>query len=361
MRLFLSTLAAALALATAPAFAQTLDEMAGQMILLGFSGDSAGDASVRAVTTQLAEGEIGGVMYLRTNVASRDAVTEMNRGFLAATPDLPPFISLDQEGGSVERLTRAVGFEEIPSAAAIASSRSVAEARVLFEHQADAVAAWGFNVNFTPVVDLATNPANPVIAKFGRSFSAGANIVTAYAEQAIAAHQAAGLVTSLKHFPGHGSSAGDTHEGYVDITESWDDTELAPYRALIAQGYSDFVMVGHLVKTDISPLPASLSPEWITGVLRDDLGFKGVVISDDLEMGAIRQHYGLRETVRRAVLAGMDVLLFSNTSKPRASLGDEVRAILVEEAEADPAFRARIEESYGRIVALKGRMGRSTG
>ena len=126
---------------------------------------------------------------------------------------------------------------------------------------------------------------------------------------------------------------------------------------MFKDGYADFVMVGHLINRNYSDQPASLAPEWIDGVLRTELGFSGVVISDDLEMGAIREHYDLRETVLRAVRAGTDVLLFSNTAKPRDSLPDEVRAILASEAEADPAFKARIEESYKRIVALKARIG----
>jgi beta-N-acetylhexosaminidase len=168
-------------------------------------------------------------------------------------------------------------------------------------------------------------------------------------------------VTSLKHFPGHGSSTADSHEGFVDISKTWSDTELEPYRALFAQGYEDFVMIGHLYHADYAgtgalKLPASLSPEWITGVLREDLGFNGVVISDDLEMGAIREHFTLKDTVLRAVRAGMDVLLFSNTAKARPTLAAEIRDILVTEAEADPAFKARIEASYARILAMKARI-----
>ena len=164
-------------------------------------------------------------------------------------------------------------------------------------------------------------------------------------------------MTALKHFPGHGSSTADSHEGYVDITNTWKPDELSPYSKMITDGYADFVMVGHLIDRNYSDQPASLAPKWINGVLRTDLGFTGVVISDDLEMGAIRQHYDLKETVTRAVRAGVDVLLFSNTAKPHATLPDEIRAILVAEAEADPAFKARIEESYKRIVALKARIG----
>ncbi|WP_160299998.1 glycoside hydrolase family 3 protein [Devosia geojensis] len=342
------------------ASAQTLEEMAGQMILVGFAGDDVDDVSVAALREEIAGGHLGGVMYLRSNVKSLTAVEEMNAAFRAASPDLPPFISLDQEGGSVERLTRAVGFEEIPNAATVAARNSPEGAEAIYGTLAQRLAALGFNVNFGPVADINLNPDNQIIARYGRAFATDAETVIAYDTAFIRAHEAAGLLTSLKHFPGHGSSTADSHEGFVDITGTWQESELEPYRELIGEGYDEFVMVGHLYHADYSGgvegLPSSLSPQWITGVLREELGFDGVVISDDLEMGAIRQHFTLRETVTQAVRAGMDVLLFSNTAEPRASLADEIREILVAEAQADPAFAARIEESYGRIVALKARI-----
>ena len=345
-----------------PALAQRLEHMAGQMIVVGFAGDSIDDRSVTRLREEIADGRLGGVMYLKTNVASLDAVRAMNAAFLAAAPaGLPPFLTLDQEGGSVERLTEAVGFREVPSAEAVAARHQPAGARTLYGSMARDIAALGFTVNFGPVVDLNTNPDNQVIARYGRAFSADAGKVTDYAAAFVAAHREAGLLTALKHFPGHGSSTADSHEGFVDISDSWAPAELEPYRALIAAGAADMVMVGHLYHEDYSgsdlQLPASLSPQWITGVLREELGYDGVVISDDLEMGAIRDHYSLGETVVRAVRAGMDILLFSNTAEPRASLTDEIRTILLAEAEADPAFAARIEESYRRIVALKARIG----
>jgi beta-N-acetylhexosaminidase len=351
-------LAVALTLSAAPAFAQSLEEMAGQMIVVGFGGDDVTDPSVEKLAAEIKSSGIGGVMYLKVNVKSRAAVEAMNKAFVAAAPNgLKPFITLDQEGGMVERLTSAVGFDEVPNAETVAGKYTPAEAETVYEKMADGVAAWGFNVNFAPVVDLNVNPNNQVIAKFGRAFSAKPDAVADYAEAVVAAHHKAGLVTALKHFPGHGSSTADSHEGYVDITKTWSPDELSPYSKMITDGYADFVMVGHLIDKNYSDQPASLAPEWIDGVLRTDLGFTGVVISDDLEMGAIRQHYDLKETVTRAVRAGVDVLLFSNTAKPRASLPDEIRAILVAEAAADPAFKARIEESYKRIVALKARIG----
>ena len=141
-------------------------------------------------------------------------------------------------------------------------------------------------------------------------------------------------------------------ELYASLEDLKDRFESAVRRA-------DFVMVGHLIDTDVeaSGLPSSLSPEWINGVLRGELGYEGVVISDDLEMGAIRDHFKLEEAVVKAVQAGMDVLLFSNTANYHPGLGDEVREILVNAANADPAFRARIEESYARIISLKQRIG----
>lgn len=353
-------LATVLVLAASPASAQSLEQMAGQMIVVGFAGNGVDDKDVVALREEVAAGDIGGVMYLKTNVASRAAVQAMNAAFRDAAPaGLPPFITLDQEGGLVERLDDSVGFKEIPDAATVAASNTPEEARGVYEKLAKGVAEWGFNVNFAPVVDLAVNPNNQVIAKFGRAYGKTGDVVSSYAAEVIAAHHDAGLLTSLKHFPGHGSSTADSHEGFVDITKTWHDSELEPYRALISGGYQDFVMIGHLIDTNVDPsgLPSSLSKEWIDGVLRGQLGFKGVVITDDLEMGAIRDHFDLKETVVKAVRAGVDVLLFSNTAYQRATLGDEVRAILVAEAEADPAFKARIEESYKRIVALKSRIG----
>lgn len=342
-----------------PAAAQSIEEMAGQMIVVGFQGDGANDASVVALRDELASGRIGGVMFLKTNVASLSAVRQMNEAFRAASPDLVPFLTLDQEGGAVERLTEDVGFTEIPQARRVAADMSPAQAEALYSRMADGIAELGFTVNFGPVVDVDVNPNNQVIARYGRAFSSDPAVVTAYAEAFVAAHRQAGLLTALKHFPGHGSSTADSHEGYVDITQSWSDAELDPYRALFAEGFDEFVMVGHLINANdggSSELPSSLDPAWLTGVLRDDLGFDGVVISDDLEMGAIRDHYSLRETVRLAVLGGMDVLLFSNTANYRASLGREILEILVSEAASDPVFADCIRQSYGRIVALKARL-----
>lgn len=348
-------------LANTASLAASLEQMAGQMIIVGFKGDSVKDKSVIALRKAVAEGRVGGVMYLKYNVASLSAVKAMNEAFKEASPELPPFLTLDQEGGSVERLTKDVGFPEIPNAQTVAARNDPAGAQAIYAGMAKDMAALGFTVNFGPVVDLNINPKNLIIAKYGRAFSKDPATVDAYAQAFINAHHAEGMLTSIKHFPGHGSSTADSHAGFVDITKTWSEAELEPYKDLLAGGYDDFVMVGHLYHKDYDGggqrLPASLSPDWITGVLRGQLGYNGVVISDDLEMGAIRKRFTLKETVIQAVNAGMDVLLFSNTAAYDPALGDEILGILVAQAGKDPNFAKRIEESYGRIVALKGRIG----
>jgi beta-N-acetylhexosaminidase len=349
----------ALAIPAAQA-APALEQMAGQMIVVGFQGDDAGDASVKKLREDITAGRIGGVMLLKTNVKTLGAVAEMNAAFRAASPELPPFITVDQEGGAVERLTKAVGFTEIPNAAAIAAGNSPQEAEAVYGKMAKGIAELGFSVNFGPVADVNVNPNNQIIAKYGRAFSADPAVVAAYDAAFIKAHHAAGLLTALKHFPGHGSSTADSHEGFVDISETWKPVELEPYKDLIAAGDVDMIMVAHLYHSRYSDAdaqtPSSLSPQWVTGVLREELKFDGVAISDDLEMGAIREHFTLKQTVTMAVRAGIDVLLFSNTAKYRAGLGQEILDILLAEAEADPAFAARIEQSYNRIVDLKTRI-----
>ena len=343
--------------------AASLQAMAGQMVMVGFKGSHVDDPGVQALVRDIAEGRIGGLIYLRNNISSLLETGRMNGLFQRSAGDLPVLIALDQEGGSIERLTKAVGFTEIPSAARIAARRSVAEAEQIYAGMASGLANLGFNLNLGPVVDLNINPDNPIIARYGRSFGDEAPTVAAYAGSFIVAHHRAGVLTALKHFPGHGSAHGDSHEGFVDITRYWQPRELDPYRILIGKGLVDVIMTAHLYHRDYAggrgvQLPASLSENWIGKILRRDLGYDGVVISDDMEMGAIRAHFSLRDAVVRAVNAGTDILLFSNTANYRTSLAREVVRILIVEAQGDAGFRRRIEESYRRIVALKGRLPR---
>lgn len=162
----------------------------------------------------------------------------------------------------------------------------------------------------------------------------------------------------LKHFPGHGSSRDDSHEGFVDITDTWQDLELNPYRALIGAGLADAVMAAHVFNANLdSEYPASLSKRTITDLLRGDLGFDGVVVSDDLQMGAITEHWDFEEAIRLALLAGTDLLAYGNNLAFDAGLGERVHGTVMRLVERGDVDRAELERSYLRIQALKARLG----
>ena len=167
----------------------------------------------------------------------------------------------------------------------------------------------GIDLNLAPVVDLDLNPSNPIIGALDRSFGADPDLVVAQAAAFIDGHHEVGIRTTLKHFPGHGSATGDTHLGVVDVTGRWQPVELEPFRRLIADGHADAVLTAHVFDADLDPdHPATLSQPIVAGILRGQLGWQGVVISDDLQMGAIREQFGYDEAVALAIEAGIDLL-----------------------------------------------------
>lgn len=340
-----------------------LEKMIGQMLIFGFQGTSPDQKWPRTLAAQLADGTIGGALFLKYNLSDKTSARQLMKFLHAKTAGaaLPPLFAVDQEGGQVQRLAGNVGLRQWPSAARIGRG-SIEEARSQYDDMAEALDDWGFNLNFGPVVDVNVNPVNPVIGKLGRSFSGDPYKVTDFARAFIDAHRSHGVLTSIKHFPGHGSSRKDSHLGFTDISQTWQEkSELAPYRELIGSGAVDMVMTGHLYLEQLAgkgdgKYPATLSKEVVTGLLRNTLGYDGVVLSDDMEMGAIRQHYGTYDAAIRAIRAGVDMLIVSNSAKPDASLPEKYVAAIASAARSDPALMARITQSYLRIVAMKKRI-----
>jgi beta-N-acetylhexosaminidase len=328
----------------------------GQMLMVGFRGTTIDDPGPTVIRDQIAQGTVGGVLILGRNVVSLDALREMNRAFLDASSDNPPLIAVDQEGGRIQRLRSITGFPETPSAAMLGRYADAETALGLYRTMALALADLGFNVNFGPVVDLDLEPQNPIISFLERAYSPEPRTVTDYARAFIEAHREAGIVTAPKHFPGHGSTLVDSHEALPDISQSWSETELEPYRDLIGAGLADMVMVGHLVldrdgKAD--GLPATLSPALITGLLREKMGYGGVIVSDDMEMGAIAAHHGIAEASIAAVRAGIDLIIVSNYRRDDPELPERLVRAIGAEAMRDPQLRAMIEASSARIATLK--------
>jgi len=344
---------------------ERLDHMIGQMILVGFPGNDENDEGVKAVRTQLNKGTIGGVVLFPENIRSREQVKNLIAFLRNANSNPRPFIAVDQEGGKVQRLNPWNGFKWIPAAAKVASNPSFAApdaAERLYGEMAAELADVGFNMNLGPVVDLNTNPGNPVIGARGRSFGEDPDVVISLAESFIKAHRAANIVTVAKHFPGHGSSTVDSHKKLADISESWREKELKPYRRLAAEGMLDAVMIGHLYHprfSDMENLPASLSAKSARALRNEDwLDFQGVIISDDMEMGAVSDAFTPEELAVKAVEAGTDIVVFSNVQAEEPQLGVRIHTALKEAVCDGRISRARIKGAYDRIMELKRKLQR---
>jgi beta-N-acetylhexosaminidase len=200
-----------------------------------------------------------------------------------------------------------------------------------------------------------SNPDNPVIGKLERSFSADPEVVARHALVWVDAHRRFGILCALKHFPGHGSSRADSHLGFVDVSDTWTEIELKPYRRVIEAGKADLIMTAHIFNRHLDPqLPGTLSAAVINGLLRERLDFGGVVVSDDLQMKAISDHYGLETAVEKAVNAGVDLLVFGNNSVYDPDIAERSIAVIKRLISNGKISPKRIQQSYERIIRLKG-------
>ncbi|MCP4923107.1 MAG: glycoside hydrolase family 3 protein [bacterium] len=334
----------------------------GQLIMLGVpQAQSPEDSWAQTLKTQIEQGFIGGVLLFRENIVSKAQAAELVEFLQKAVPDGSPplLISIDQEGGAVQRFSSKNGGLETPKAEDITAAKTPEEAQVLYEKMAQSLTSIGVNWNFGPVVDL--KRGSPIIEGYGRSYGKSPSQVVPYAKAFIAAHKKAGIHTCLKHFPGHGSAPGDTHEGFVNVGQHWMEEELAPYGKLIQEGMVDSIMVAHVVSPLWGMRPATLSEHVIQDWLRIALNFEGVVITDDLHMGAMKE-YSREEAPIRALKAGCDMVILSN--HPGASkgqgvapkdlcLGERVVRKVRQALEKDVLNEASLGKSLERISQLK--------
>lgn len=330
-------------------------QMVGSLIMIGFRGQSPNDPGSQLLASALKDRRIGGVLTVKRNFGDGQAAKLLATGLQGASPDgLPVLIGIDQEGGLIQRLGPAQGWKPMPSAEAIARDLSPAEAEALYRRVACTLRHWGFTYNLGPVVDLVRQPDNPVIVKLHRSFGSQAKIVAAYAASAVRAHRACGVLTALKHFPGHGSSLHDSHKGLTDVTNLWHPEEMDPFALLIRQGLADSIMTAHISHAHVDPdLPASLSPIFIGDVLRQTLGYQGLVISDDMTMGAIADHYGSVEAAVQALRAGADMVMVATPIDEIPELPEQIIAGILAAIEAGTLDWARIEQAFARVQAAR--------
>lgn len=340
----------------------SLGDRIGQMLLVGFRGLAVDQAA--EIAADISERNLGGILLFDTdqpthsavrNVQSPAQLTALVTG-LQALAETPLLVAIDEEGGLVARLDQRHGFPPTISAAKLGARNDAAFTMEAGRQIAQTLASVGVNLNLAPVVDLNVNPTNPIIGSLGRSFSADPAVVTTQAEAFVSGHRAVGVRTTLKHFPGHGSSTGDTHLGVVDVTDTWSQVELEPFRNIVDDGLADAVLTAHVFNSKLDPEhPATLSQLTITGILREQIGWDGVVISDDMQMGAIRQAYGYEDALRLAILAGVDVLTIAQQQVYEPGIVASTIDLIEGLVNDGSLTEARIDESYQRIQALKSR------
>ncbi len=322
------------------------------MLVAGFPGRAPApdDPIMRAIRDE----GLGGVILFARNIESPAQLRELTATLRQAAGERTLLIAIDQEGGAVARLNRDNGFPATPTAAKVGRRNDPEYARQVGTAIAQNLAQAGINLNLAPVVDLNVNPANPSIGALGRSFSDDPDVVVAMAGELITGLHAGAVLTTLKHFPGLGSATGDTDREFVDITATWTETELEPFRRLISAGKADLVMVSNAFNGQLDLRnPASLSAPTLN-LLRDDLGWDGVAITDDLMAGALTDNYSADEVLRRAIRAGNDLLLLANTV---AQAGDVAQPALdaIEGLVAAGQLDERLIDAAGaRIARLLG-------
>ena len=339
---------------------KSLDIQIGQMLMVGFRGLAADNQS--PVIEDIRKRNIGGIILFDYDVPSKSPVRNIKSpkqvkaltAALQKASSIPLFIAIDQEGGKVNRLKEKFGFPPSVSEQYLGSIDNSSTTERFAKITAKTLANLGINLNFAPVVDLNINSDNPVIGKLERSFSADPDIVVKHSLILINALHDFGVLSAIKHFPGHGSSLNDSHKGFVDVTNSWSTNELKPFEAIIKSGKCDMIMTAHIFNGKIDPeWPATLSSGTVKGILRKNLKYRGVVISDDMQMKAIRSFYGLETAIKMAISSGVDILLFANNSVFEEDIATRALAIVKKLLSRGEISPGRINESYMRIMKLK--------
>ncbi|MFT5639926.1 MAG: beta-N-acetylhexosaminidase [Cyclobacteriaceae bacterium] len=339
----------------------SLHLMIGQMILIGVGDDDYLDKS-NPVFDAIEQGKVGSIILFEKNISFENPKKHLKEivGFAQKKSKIPLFVSIDQEGGRVNRLKPRYGFPKSVSAEYLGSLNNLDSTRYYAELTAKTLHSLGINMNFAPSVDVNINPQSPAIGKMERSFSAEHQLVSTHAAIVVETHKNYNIGTTLKHFPGHGSSQSDTHLGIADVTNNWKIDELYPYKALIDAGSVSAIMTAHIVNgvLDKTKTPATLSKPIVDGLLRGFLGYQGVVFSDDMQMQAIASEHGLEEAIKESIMAGVDILLFAN-NVPDYQLvtANQIFDIIQFFVSNGDIPESIIKASFDRIMKLKRELG----
>ncbi|WP_187442067.1 beta-N-acetylhexosaminidase [Sutcliffiella horikoshii] len=326
----------------------TLQEKVGQLFVAGFQGTSPSEEIVELIKDY----HISGVIYFARNVAEPEQVHALSKGLQKVAKDagaVPLFISIDQEGGMVARITEGVTLS--PGNMALGAGRDEEVVHQLGKVVGAELRMLGINMNYAPCIDVNNNPLNPVIGV--RSYGESAEFVAKMGVQAVKGLQDANVSAVVKHFPGHGDTSVDSHLDLPVVNHDikrLKELELVPFYKAFKHGV-DAVMVAHVAFPSIDPekVPSTLSRPVVTDLLRKEMGFNGVIMTDCMEMNAIIDYYGMEEAAILAVEAGIDQVLISHTFER------QTRAIeaVIKAVETGRISLQHIEEAVERILKLK--------
>lgn len=388
----------------------------GQLLIVGFGGiDMTPEGKIiwndphglvfeknSHIAKDIADWHVGGVIYFRTtwrqkptrklirdrNIQGEEQLTQLSSNLQAYNakvraeqklPALPLIITVDQESGLINALgfspalpnytAQALGKNEEMAAADPQKLQNAKEFTLKFGEQTGAsLKEYGINLDFAPDVDVNINPINPIIGGLSRSYSDNPQIVADQAQQFIQGLHHQNIMATIKHFPGHGSSVGDTHKALVDVTNTYQmDPELLPYKVLISQGYADFIMSTHVINGQIDRsqciagdfndpqtwCPGTMSYKTLTELLRNQLHFQGVIVSDDMSMAAIAEHYPLELALEKALNAGVDMFIIANHDFDYTPEFVMAIAKLVRDGKVP---QSRIDDAYQHVLAAKQRL-----
>lgn len=340
-----------------------LKEQIGQMLMIGFRGTEVNsDSNIIKIINDV---NVGGVILSNYDTPSSGKILRNIVNFnqtkklisdLQNNVNNPLFVAVDAEGGSVNRLKEKNGFVPIVSQQEMGKDKTLETVKKESTKIAKQLKTLGFNMNLAPVVDVNVNPKNPIIGSLGRSFSSNANEVVNQSREFIQSHIKNNIIAVAKHFPGQGSGATDSHLGMVDVTNTYTQEELLPYKKLNEEGLLSAVMTAHIIDENIdSVYPATLSPLFINNILREQIGFKGVIITDDIQMGAISKNYDFDDALILAINAGCDILVVGNSSPGEYDEGtiSKARDVIFNAVKSGIISEKRITDSYKRIMSLK--------
>lgn len=339
----------------------SLDQMIGQMIMIGIDDMTTAEGTER-ILYSIAMGHVGGVVLYEKNISKSEPFNTL-RGLISGmqiNAKIPLFVSIDEEGGRVSRLKTKYGFPSTVTHQYLGNVNDADSTYLYSATTADLLDSLGINLNYAPDIDVNLNTENPVIGSLGRSFSEDYNEVAFHGMHYIRGHRDHRVGTVLKHFPGHGSSQNDSHFEITDVSRHWNFDEIRPYKMLIDSGYVDAIMTAHIINEhlDNRKVPATLSNKIIDGLLREYLGYDGVVFSDDMQMHAISKHFGFEKSIVEAINAGVDVVMFANNVSGNAyKSAEDIFDLIRRNVMSGHISEENIRESYDRIMLLKKKLG----